>query len=746
MTNYESKLKDFFSQELGKVTFHEMRMLQKNIENMVMVGSMGHGIKHNDKMVNHQTIIKGYEGVLREFLENTMKQLNKVDHKIHLNKVSNIYTDFLIAVRRTEYILSEVDKEIVKENNSIKKEKDKKHYKIKDLSLNQFNINVVFNCKDKLYGNMIAEVNKHRENQPVDYIIIHKLVDILLTLQNVYKSIYEESHSPAFNNLISTMLEEIKSIHLNNKATYYRKGFVANEYIIFVDNMIKSEIELMHKLLQNVPGHIREDYVSADVKHALYHLYMGGTLAQITKTIDLREQIETETFGNYAKIYDIVVCDKSGEAKNFLQEHYYNIIKELVKSTIENIDPKQSPDDPFLLISTLIELYRNIKYLIIQTTKEDETFFDKQIHAFTEFIDSNDTKLNISYQLAKYCETILSSGKFTEGDMEVRLRHVLMIFDLITEKDIFLHYLQKLIGARLINTQYTENSVETVFINELKNKYGREYCRKIDSMYKDIVISQTTNENFRNSEHFDPKLDLSVKLLTSSMWTIREEQQACTVPPELKESFERFAKFYNEVGSTKKKLTCLYQYSKCTVKTSYLKIKYTIQMTAFQAFILLLFNADWSSLSINQISTMTGLPVDILESALYGLVKTGILTCKDETNYSVNYQMKQKKLAFSCIMQMPKAAKETASAITAQITKDIETDRKYKTDAAIVRIMKRGKTMDHQSLLAEVISSDQLRMFTPTVSMVKDCIESLIDKEYLKRVRVDNKNAYEYIS
>ena len=63
--------------------------------------------------------------------------------------------------------------------------------------------------------------------------------------------------------------------------------------------------------------------------------------------------------------------------------------------------------------------------------------------------------------------------------------------------------------------------------------------------------------------------------------------------------------------------------------------------------------------------------------------------------------------------------------------------------AIIVRIMKAARTMDHNSLLTEVAQT--VRLFTPTVSMIKRNIEVLIDKEYLQREDA-SMNTYSYIA
>ena len=72
-------------------------------------------------------------------------------------------------------------------------------------------------------------------------------------------------------------------------------------------------------------------------------------------------------------------------------------------------------------------------------------------------------------------------------------------------------------------------------------------------------------------------------------------------------------------------------------------------------------------------------------------------------------------------------------------TKRVEEDRTIAIEAAIVRIMKARKTLQHQQLLSEVLA--QLNFFNPNPRVVKKRIEALIEREYLERSS-DNAQVY----
>lgn len=78
-----------------------------------------------------------------------------------------------------------------------------------------------------------------------------------------------------------------------------------------------------------------------------------------------------------------------------------------------------------------------------------------------------------------------------------------------------------------------------------------------------------------------------------------------------------------------------------------------------------------------------------------------------------------------------------------EIPSNVEDDRKHLAEAAIVRILKARKTLKHNDLIAEVMRQLVAR-YTPTAQFIKKRIESLIEREYIKR-NLDTAS-YDYIA
>mmetsp|Transcript_10616 Transcript_10616/g.21903 ORF Transcript_10616/g.21903 Transcript_10616/m.21903 type:complete len:166 (+) Transcript_10616:916-1413(+) len=85
--------------------------------------------------------------------------------------------------------------------------------------------------------------------------------------------------------------------------------------------------------------------------------------------------------------------------------------------------------------------------------------------------------------------------------------------------------------------------------------------------------------------------------------------------------------------------------------------------------------------------------------------------------------------------------KETAEERT-KTHEAVSKDRLYLIDAAVVRIMKARKTIDHRGLMGEVMT--QLK-FPASSTDVKKRVESLIEREYMERVEGD-RSRYNYLA
>lgn len=165
-------------------------------------------------------------------------------------------------------------------------------------------------------------------------------------------------------------------------------------------------------------------------------------------------------------------------------------------------------------------------------------------------------------------------------------------------------------------------------------------------------------------------------------------------------------------------------------------------VSTYQALALMLFNAQKHVL-FRHIVEATKIPVEECKRQVLSmtvarnrlLLREGS-SIEDDTKLEVNEQFtpEKVKVVVGLIKKDEKAA-ETAVA-------EAPVERKHVVDAAIVRIMKSRKRLEHNNLLEEVFR--QCTMFKPQPQQIKVQIELLIDREFLKR-DPEKRNIYIYL-
>ena len=148
---------------------------------------------------------------------------------------------------------------------------------------------------------------------------------------------------------------------------------------------------------------------------------------------------------------------------------------------------------------------------------------------------------------------------------------------------------------------------------------------------------------------------------------------------------------------------------------------------------------------------MTKITELTLNSVMTTLVKTKlVISNDDDKSYTLNMKFCNKKTKFKLPTPANKVNKKGAGSQAdvdyedKQTRESILRDRNLMVQACIVRIMKTRQMASHKDLMMEVISQTSHRFNAP-VSLIKKCIESLIDKEYIER-KGGSSDVYQYVS
>ena len=150
--------------------------------------------------------------------------------------------------------------------------------------------------------------------------------------------------------------------------------------------------------------------------------------------------------------------------------------------------------------------------------------------------------------------------------------------------------------------------------------------------------------------------------------------------------------------------------------------------------------------TVAQLAQTTGIQTEYLLHVLEVLIKRKLLLSDEEqleltSNLALNAEYNNRKLWLNINVPAKKLERKREQEVN---QRQVEQSRCYAIQAAIVRIMKTRKQLEHQTLVVEVMS-DRSFNFKPCLPSIKKSIDFLISKEYIERVE-DQTNVYNYVS
>lgn len=273
-------------------------------------------------------------------------------------------------------------------------------------------------------------------------------------------------------------------------------------------------------------------------------------------------------------------------------------------------------------------------------------------------------------------------------------------------------------------------------IAKLKMKCGAQFTSKLEGMITDLSLATDMQKDFR--EHCaglgDGKsalggIDFQVTVLTTGFWPSYQVNDA-NLCPEMQKAISVFHNFYN-VKTQHRRLQWIHSLGQATVAAKLNNRRHDLIVNSYQALVLLLFTKDETH-DLSFIQNATGLDNSMTKKLLATLAcsKYKILSKTGENQKGVDdgdtftpndgFQCPHRKIKIP-----PPTSEETHN------KERVEEDRSIAIEAAIVRIMKARKQLNHQHLVTEVLT--QLAFFKPNPKLIKQRIEHLIEREYLER-------------
>ena len=281
----------------------------------------------------------------------------------------------------------------------------------------------------------------------------------------------------------------------------------------------------------------------------------------------------------------------------------------------------------------------------------------------------------------------------------------------------------------------------------MKQRIGDWCTHKLEGKLNDVRISRENEADFfkyMSDKSLSIGASLSVSVLTAHRWPVPFKAEKLSVPADMENCIDGFTGFYATKFESRR-LTFVYSLGSCHVVGNFGSKSFKMVVTPYQAIVMMLFN-DSDELSYSEICEESKIEDEaVLRATLNSLscAKYNVLTKSsgEDDVFRFNPGFKSKASRFK--IPVPKIVEKEREA-EKRIGVEINNNRRFCIDAAIVRIMKSRKELGYQQLLAQCI--DQLKsIFVPDVKDMKKRIETLIERDFIERDEGDA-NLLHYIA
>uniref|UniRef100_A0A1Q3G3C5 Putative cullin n=1 Tax=Culex tarsalis TaxID=7177 RepID=A0A1Q3G3C5_CULTA len=686
------------------------------------------------------------EEVLRSFNSNFLQTLNQAwnDHQTSMVMIR----DILMYMDRVYVQQNDVDN-------------------VYNLGLIIFRDQVVRygRIRDHMRETLLNMVMCERKGEAIDHIAIKNACQMLMVLGINCRWVYEEDFERPFLTQSAAFykLESQKFLSENSASVYIRRVEAriteeAERAKLYLDESTESRIV-----------EVVEDELIKKHMRTIVDMENSGVVYMLKNT-------KTDDLGCMYKLFSRVTGGLKTIA-DCVSQHLRSMGKNLVKE-------EESGTNPITFVQNLLDLKDRFDHFLHHSFSNDKIFKNMISSDFEHFLNLNSKSpeylsLFIDDKLKKGCKGM------SEQEIETILDKTMVLFRYLLEKDVFERYYKAHLAKRLLLNKSVSDDSEKNMISKLKTECGCQFTSKLEGMFKDMSVSNTVMEEFKNHISNDPSaldgVELSVRILTTGFWPTQSATPNCNIPLAPRRAFETFKRFYLAKHSGRQ-LTLQPQLGTVYMNAEFYGVKaekesveggcsstavvpavsappmalgaprkHVLQLSTYQMCVLMLFN-NRERLSYDEIQQETDIPgkdlIRALQSLSMGKQQQRLLVrtpkTKDIEPTNVFYVNDAFVSKFHKVKIQTVAAKGESEPERKETRSKVDEDRKHEIEAAIVRIMKARKKMAHNLLVSDVTTQLKSR-FMPSPVIIKKRIEGLIEREYLARTPEDRK-VYVYLA
>ncbi|XP_071505622.1 cullin-2-like [Diadema antillarum] len=604
---------------------------------------------------------------------------------------------------------------------------------IGELALDIWKRLMIMPLDTQLQGLLLRDMHRDRAGEDTQQSVLHSVINSLVEVEQYRK----KEQLKLYQDLFETKCLEQTGAFYRKESARLLQNHNCSQYMEKVLQRLQEEQLRSHKFLHPSSYHrmLEECQKRMVADHmALLHA-------------ECRTMVRNEQRQDLSRMYELLKPIPNG-----LSIMVQELEAHIVDSGRQAIAGLHGDNIPVQFVDAMLTLHTKFSEMIATVFNKDQLFTKSLDMACSSVVNHKISSKQVTSRspelLARHCDALLkkSSKGSSESELDDRLGQCILVFRYIDDKDIFQRFYARMLAKRLIHGLSTSMDAEEAMINKLKQACGYEFTNKLHRMFTDMGVSEDLNAKFSNfcqEKETYLGINFSIYVLTTGSWPLG--QSALThfaISQELEKSVRMFELFYSEKFPGRK-LTWLHHLCTAELKLNFLKKPYIVTATTFQMAVLLIFNGQ-DSVQYSELVNSALINEKELAKTVQSLVDVKFLeqtpagAFTDTTCFTLNQAYSNKRTKFKITMAVQREPPQQEVEHTHNA---VDEDRKLYLQAAIVRIMKARKKLKHNILIQEVIGQARSR-FSPSISMIKKCIEALIDKQYLERTQATDEYAY----
>jgi len=709
----------------------------ENKTNITFMEAYSVVVQFGDQQQHSYKLYQYYKTVISNYCQECVVTMTGLTGEELLKRLAELWEKQTILVFWMQRVFQYLDRFFTKNNNE--------YPDLFSAALNTFNETVYGIVKDRCIKAMIEVINRERNGHDIDQDVLKVLVEMLCTVGDTQPKIIKQKPADGGERLWWQ----------SSTKGFYKNDFEA-QFLQATGDFYKQKVTGWLASC-SCPQFLAEVNRRLQDEESRLTRYLDRSSEQELKTVAQRELIlntakrlvEMES-GCQAMFHNKKYDELTLMFKLFSREPaMLPFVTAIMEPYIEErctkiVEDQAMIDNPPTYVEQVLELKVELDGMVVQCFESDSGF-QKARNKGLENVLNKDTRC--AKYLAVFCDLQLKrilKGR-NEDEVTQIVTQVVGLFAHLKDKDIFLDFYKRNLSRRLLNKLSVSNDAEDMFITKLKVECGQQAIQKLASMFSDMALSDQLQSEYDKLSHGGSPVSVrhEVRVLQTNAWPEKPDETNVVPSEEMVACTAAFEKFYHSKHSGRK-LRWMYNMGAVELTAHCFGRKHILTVSAYQCLALMLFNRN-NTVTFKEICEATKIPADECRRQVLSMTvsKHRLLLrdgsskeIEDETKLEVNKEFSHEKI--KVVVGLIK--KEEKAELTQVAEAPVE--RKHVIDAAIVRIMKSRKKLDHNSLLEEVFR--QCTLFKPQPSQIKVQVEHLIDREFLKR-DAEKRNVYIYL-